>query len=199
MSKSKPLSDSYKSFEEIRTPVDLNISKRCRTNSLDSLANSSNLSESQSDDSDSETRSFTVKCEVYAQTSCGSVRSWTLSNSSNSENCYEYVASDVGDKKSGVDKRLDMIINRMETIPEENAEPKISVKEILARFENLKETKDANNNINGSISITEQCQVFLENKSTNQQHLISPVTTATTPSSNDNRQNVTKEVSVLVT
>lgn len=45
----------------------------------------------------------------------------------------------------------------METIPEESSEPKVSVKEILARFENLKEKKDCkdcnnNNNSGGSSS-----------------------------------------------
>ncbi|EFA08775.2 hypothetical protein TcasGA2_TC006465 [Tribolium castaneum] len=128
-----------------------------RANSLDSLANSSNPSESLSDDShdsDSGTdtkskNSFTVKCEVYAQNPCGSIRSWTKSESSNSDG-YDFVASDsLGEKKQ------DVISSRMETIPEE-AEPKVSVKEILARFENLKDKdgKDCNNNQVKSNGIT---------------------------------------------
>lgn len=110
------------------------ISGNFPANSLDSLATSSNQSESPSEDSDSETKgSFSVKCEVYAaQGSCGSLRSWGGS-SKDGENSYEYVGND----NKGV---------KMETIPEE--EPKVSVKEILARFENLKEKngKDCNNN-----------------------------------------------------
>jgi hypothetical protein len=121
-----------------------------RANSLDSLANSSNPSESLSDDShdsDSGTdtkskNSFTVKCEVYSQNACGSIRSWTKSDGSNSDT-YDYV-----NDGNGVEKRQDVVGSRMETIPEE-AEPKVSVKEILARFENLKDNKDGkdcNNN-----------------------------------------------------
>lgn len=122
-----------------------------RANSLDSLANSSNPSESLSDDShdsDSGTdtkskNSFTVKCEVYSQNPCGSIRSWTKSESSNSDG-YDFVTNE-----SVVEKKQDVISSRMETIPEES-EPKISVKEILARFENLKDKdgKDCNNNNN---------------------------------------------------
>lgn len=127
--------------------------------SLDSLANSSVPSESLSDDSNESDssgadikskNSFSVQCEVYAQNSCGSIRSWTKSESgrdSNSECSYESIFNDGG--------RFDMVVSRMETIPEEicNVEPKVSVKEILARFENLrdkdnvKEFKDSNNNI----------------------------------------------------
>lgn len=128
-----------------------NIKDTFHANSLDSLANSSNQSESLSDDShDSDSgaetkskNSFAVKCEVYAQSGCGSIKSWTKSDS-NSESSYEYV----GNEKKDCDKRLD---SRMETIPEEN-EPKISVKAILARFENLndKKDKDQNNNISNN-------------------------------------------------
>lgn len=132
------------------------IIKDFRVNSLDSLANSSNQSDSPSEeshdsDSGAETRSFAVKCEVYAtQNSCGSIRSWTKSEGSskdgNSELSYEYVSNDCADKKK-----------KMETIPEESSEPKVSVKEILARFENLKEKKDCkdcnnNNSINSGNS-----------------------------------------------
>nr|CAI5851516.1 unnamed protein product [Callosobruchus analis] len=124
------------------------ITEAQRANSLDSLANSSNQSESLSDDShDSDSgadtkikQTFSVKCEVYSQDACGS-RSWTT-ESTNSERSYEYLSND----KKDCDKRLD---TNLETIPEEN-EPKVSVKAILARFENLKdknETKDCNNNI----------------------------------------------------
>lgn len=121
--------------------------KNARTNSLDSLATSSNQSESPSDeshdsDSGAETKSkgsFAVKCEVYAQSSCGSIRSWAKSEASskdgNLEASYEYVSSECSDGKK-CDKR---VVPSMETIPEESAEPKVSVKEILARFENLKE------------------------------------------------------------
>lgn len=130
------------------------IIKDFRVDSLDSLANSSNQSESPSEeshdsDSGAETRSFAVKCEVYAtQNSCGSIRSWTKSEGSskdgNSELSYEYVSNECADKKK-----------KMETIPEESSEPKVSVKEILARFENLKEKKDCkdcNNNSSNSIN-----------------------------------------------
>lgn len=131
-----------------------NLKDNFHANSLDSLANSSNQSESLSDDShdsDSGTEtksknSFAVKCEVYAQSGCGSIRSWTKSDC-NSESSYEYL----GNEKRECDKRLD---NRMETIPEEN-EPKISVKAILARFENLneKKDKDQNNNSNNTTNM----------------------------------------------
>lgn len=118
--------------------------------SLDSLANSSNPSESLSDeshdsDSGADTKSknsFAVKCEVYSQNACGSIKSWTRSETGNSENSYEYITNESADKKATAnnngEKRLDLVMARMETIPEEN-EPKISVKEILKRFENLKE------------------------------------------------------------
>lgn len=115
-----------------------------RTNSLDSLANSSNPSESLSDDShDSDSgadtkskNSFTVKCEVYSQNVCGSIRSWTRSESSNSDSSLDFLASDGG---HGAEKKQEVAVPRMETIPEESEQPKVSVKEILARFENLKE------------------------------------------------------------
>lgn len=128
-----------------------NLQDNFRANSLDSLANSSNQSESFSDeshdsDSGAETKSktsFAVKCDVYARNDCGSIRSWTKSECSNSERAYEYVGND----KKDCDKR-------METIPEEG-EPKVSVKEILARFENLNEKKDLkdcnNNNVSYSV------------------------------------------------
>lgn len=131
-----------------------NLKDNFHANSLDSLANSSNQSESLSDDShdsDSGTEtksknSFAVKCEVYAQSGCGSIRSWTKSDC-NSESSYDYL----GNEKRDCDKRPD---NRMETILEEN-EPKISVKAILARFENLndKKDKDPNNNSNNITNI----------------------------------------------
>lgn len=119
------------------------LSENFRATSLDSLANSSNQSESLTDedsDSGSETKSknsFTVKCEVYSQNPCGSIRSWTKSEGSNSERSFD----------NGQDerKRSDSALARMETIPEEN-EPKVSVKAILARFEGLKGDKDCNNN-----------------------------------------------------
>lgn len=118
---------TYKSFK------DLSIRKNFKSTSLDSLANSSNPSDCQSDDShdsDSDSKSkssFAVQCEVYAENnSFASIRSWTKSDSS--EASIEY------DEKKPADKR-------METIPEECAEPKVSVKEILARFENLKKGK----------------------------------------------------------
>lgn len=125
-----------------------NLSENFRATSLDSLANSSNQSESLSDeshdsDSGADTKSknsFTVKCEVYSQNPCGSVRSWTRSESGSSDRTYDYV-----EEKKPSDKRLDSALARMETIPEEN-EPKVSVKAILARFENLKGDKDCNNN-----------------------------------------------------
>lgn len=128
-----------------------NLKDNFHANSLDSLANSSNQSESLSDDShdsDSGTEtksknSFAVKCEVYAQSGCGSIRSWTKSDC-NSESSYEYV----GNEKRDCDKRIE---SRMETIPEE-IEPKISVKAILARFENLNEKKDKDCNNNTSSS-----------------------------------------------
>ncbi|KAG5895942.1 hypothetical protein JTB14_016344 [Gonioctena quinquepunctata] len=128
---------------------DKNLSDTCRANSLDSLANSSNQSESLSDDShDSDSgaetkNTFAVKCEVYSQNTCESIGSWTKSDCSNSERSCEYVTSE----KRDCEKRLDCL-GRMATIPEEN-EPKVSVREILARFENLKENadvKDFNNN-----------------------------------------------------
>ncbi|CAH0564416.1 unnamed protein product [Brassicogethes aeneus] len=136
-----------------------NISDNYRATSLDSLANSSNPSESLSDeshdsDSGADTKSknsFTVKCEVYSQNACGSIRSWAKSESSNSESSYEYITNECNnnDKKISGEKRLEQVMARMETIPEEN-EPKISVKEILKRFENLKNPnaniKDFNNN-----------------------------------------------------
>lgn len=147
---------TYKSFKDIRGPADVNISKNFRATSLDSLANSSHPSDSdESHDSDSDSKSknsFAVKCEVYSDNVCGSIRSWTKSDCSNSENSYDYIQSnESSDKKNDrnvVDKKLEMVIGRMETIPEEGIEPKISVKEILARFENLKggEKKDSNNN-----------------------------------------------------
>lgn len=127
-------------------------SKAHRANSLDSLATSSNQSDSPSDeshdsDSGAETKSkgsFAVKCEVYAQSSCGSIRSWAKSETSSKDghlvldapSC-EILSNECQDaNKKCAEKRGDP---RMETIPEESAEPKVSVKEILARFENLKE------------------------------------------------------------
>ena len=139
-------------WSEISKYKNPGLSDNFRANSLDSLANSSNPSESLSDDShdsDSGTEtksknSFAVKCEVYSQNPCGSIRSWTKSESSNSD-CYDFVANE----GNGAEKKQDVLSSRMETIPEE-AEPKVSVKEILARFENLKDKdgKDCNNNNN---------------------------------------------------
>lgn len=132
--------------------------------SLDSLANSSVPSESLSDDShesdssgvDTKSKnSFAVKCEVYAQNSCGSLRSWAKSESGKdaySEFSYETISSDcsTSDYTSRIngEKRLETALSRMETIQEEenlNAEPKISVKEILARFENLRDKEHKEN------------------------------------------------------
>lgn len=139
------LSDSYRSYKEIRTPTELNGS-RFKNTSLDSLANSSNNSESLSDDSDAESKSFAVKCEVYSRSSCGSIRSWNKSESGNSDSCYDYVGSECEKKAT------ESAAGRMETIPEESSgEHKVSVKEILARFENLKENcRDYNNNSHNS-------------------------------------------------
>lgn len=131
------------------------ITKNFRSTSLDSLANSSHPSDSDdSHDSDigNKKDTFLVKCEVYAENTCGSLRSWTKSDSSASE-C-DYQSSNEYNEKKSNDKRLDIIAGRMETIPEENLEPKVSVKEILARFENLKsnERKDFNNNNNNNVN-----------------------------------------------
>lgn len=131
-----------------------NLKDNFRANSLDSLANSSNQSESFSDeshdsDSGAETKSknsFAVKCDVYAKNDCGSIRSWTKSECSNSERSYEYVSND----KKDFDKR-------METIPEEG-EPKVSVKEILARFENLNDKKDSKDCNNNSYSVVSKAK-----------------------------------------
>lgn len=139
-------------------------SETCNLNSyhstsLDSLANSSQNSDSISDDSrehdsDSGTEtqsknSFIVKCEVHEISDRESVSSWTKCVESvkdrNSEICYEYVSNE--NSKYSVDKRLDINMVRMETIPEEGNEPKISVKEILARFENLKDKKDVDKEV----------------------------------------------------
>lgn len=180
---------TYKSFKDIRGPADINISKNFRATSLDSLANSSHPSDSdESHDSDSDSKSknsFAVKCEVYSDNVCGSIRSWTKSDGSNSENSYDYISNEsCNDKKNernAVDKRLEMVIGRMETIPEEGVEPKVSVKEILARFENLKgsEKKDSNNNnqtnlvnsadgnqmeIKETVCVSVRCKIILTSK-----------------------------------
>lgn len=134
-----------------------NFSSTCRSTSLDSLANSSHHSDSTSidshdHDSDSGTEtqsknSFVVKCEVYEHTETPSIKSWSKSTESlkdeTSESAsYECVSSSNSSVKSTAEKRLDLK-TRMETIPEESPEPKISVKEILARFENLRDKKEA--------------------------------------------------------
>lgn len=115
--------------------------------SLDSLANSLNTSESLSDDShdsdssNTDKNSFAAKCESYAQNGCGSICSWAKSDNgrdSSSEHSYEYVSPETAISS---DKKAEKAV-RMETIPEEGAEPKVSVKEILARFENLRDKKD---------------------------------------------------------
>lgn len=101
-------------------------------------------------------------------------RSWTKSESSNSETSYEYVTSEYlgsesrydGKITAGSDKRSDQG-SRMETIPEEY-EPKVSVKEILARFENLRDekhrSKDKNNN--KCINVENKAVVIKEHKKT---------------------------------
>lgn len=167
----------------MRPSSDQRLSKNVRTNSLDSLATSSNQSESPSDeshdsDSGAETKSkgsFSVKCEVYAQSSCGSIRSWAKSESSskdgNLDASYEYVSSECSEGKK-CEKRVDP---RMETIPEESGEPKVSVKEILARFENLKEQSkspkdvkvcNVSNNNNNSCGVNNGETVSSSNSST---------------------------------
>lgn len=117
-----------------------------RTTSLDSLANSSsNHSESLSDeshDSDSGADTKSKKFDHYGEASGpnlfgGSLRSWTKSEStsSTSDSSYDYLTNNDNDIVN-----RNKIYDRMETIPEEG-EPKVSVKEILARFENLKDDK----------------------------------------------------------
>lgn len=143
-----------KHFKDYENSETYNLSSTCRSTSLDSLANSSQNSDSISDDfheqdSDSGTetqskKSFIVKCDVHECSDKDSLSSWTKSVESlkdrNSEICYEYVSNENSSKHSA-DKRLDLNMVRMETIPEESLEPKVSVKEILARFENLKDKK----------------------------------------------------------
>lgn len=142
-------------YKDVLNANEVNIAKTFRATSLDSLANSSHPSDSEdSHDSDIGNKvnkdTFIVKCEVYAENTCGSIRSWTKSDSSNSEHSYDYNSSGEYNEKKSNEKRLDIVSGRMETIPEENLEPKVSVKEILARFENLKanDRKDCNNNNN---------------------------------------------------
>lgn len=130
----------------------------CRSTSLDSLANSSHNSDStsiESHDHDSDSgnesqskNSFVVKCEVYKEhNEAISIKSWSKSSESlnkdeNSEISYEYVSSNSSNaSKISAEKRIDLNKARMETIPEESPEPKVSVKEILARFENLRDSK----------------------------------------------------------
>lgn len=130
----------------------------CRSTSLDSLANSSHNSDStsiESHDHDSDSgnesqskNSFVVKCEVYKEhNEAISIKSWSKSSESldkdeNSEISYEYVSSNSSNaSKTSAEKRIDLNKARMETIPEESPEPKVSVKEILARFENLRDSK----------------------------------------------------------
>lgn len=139
----KILKDTTRSYRENRS---------FRSNSLDSLANSSSTSESddfQDSDSDGKCKNiFLTQCEVYKEKSCSSIKSWSKSDSIESENGSDFVG-DYQEKKSGSEKRSESSMARMETIPEESNEPKISVKEILARFENLKgreSPKDLNNN-----------------------------------------------------
>ncbi|KAF2895670.1 hypothetical protein ILUMI_10505, partial [Ignelater luminosus] len=156
------LNKSQKNLTTTTTTSNMRNNKNFHS-SLDSLANSSVPSESLSDDShesdssgvDTKSKnSFAVKCEVYAQNSCGSLRSWTKSESGKdaySEFSYETIASDCSTSdysRINGEKRLETALARMETIHEEenlNAEPKISVKEILARFENLRDKKNKEN------------------------------------------------------
>lgn len=153
MNKFKNTSDAaVESYQNLLAPSGMGPKKNFHA-SLDSLANSLNTSESLSDDShDSDSSgtdnksksSFAVKCDVYAQNGCGSIRSWSKSDT-NSEHSYEYVTTECANaekQRTAGEKRIDMVMARMETIPEENSEPKISVKEILARFENLKDKKE---------------------------------------------------------
>lgn len=131
-----------------------NFNSSYRSTSLDSLANSSNSDstssvDSHEHDSDSGTESqsknsIVVKCDVHECSDKDSLTSWTKTIESlkdgNSEICYEYITND--NSKVNGDKRLHLSQARIpETIPEE--EPKISVKEILARFENLRDKKEA--------------------------------------------------------
>lgn len=150
--------NSCSSYHRTYVSSDSNFSA-CRSTSLDSLANSSHNSDSTSidsheHDSDSGTESqsknsFVVKCEVYKEhNEAVSIKSWSKSTESlnkddNSESSYEYVSnpSTTASAKGTTDKRIDLNKARMETIPEESPEPKISVKEILARFENLRDQK----------------------------------------------------------
>lgn len=128
------------SYQNLVLPSSMGAKKNFHT-SLDSLANSLNASESLSDDSDSsnaDKNSFAAKCETYAQNGCGSICSWTKSENG-SENSYEYVGAETA---TSLDKQKTDKAGRMETIPEEGAEPKVSVKEILARFENLRDKKE---------------------------------------------------------
>lgn len=131
------------SYQNLALPSSMGAKKNFHT-SLDSLANSLNASESLSDDShdsdssNTDKNSFAAKCETYAQNGCGSICSWTKSENG-SENSYEYVSAETA--ASG-DKQKSDKTGRMETIPEEGAEPKVSVKEILARFENLRDKKE---------------------------------------------------------
>lgn len=146
----------FKNFKEFNnTHSDCNLSSTYRSTSLDSLANSSHNSDSTSidsreHDSDSGTEtqsknSFLVKCDVHENSDKETLTSWTKTIESlkdrNSEISYEYVSIENSTKPSS-EKRLDLNMARMETIPEEGAEPKISVKEILARFENLRDKKE---------------------------------------------------------
>lgn len=101
------------------------LSRNFKATSLDSLATSSNQSESLSDESHDSDSGAEMKSKFIIN---------------NNNKCDVYNNEVPGDRK-------------MEPIPEE--EPKVSVKEILARFENLKENKktsvinkDLNNNNN---------------------------------------------------
>lgn len=114
--------------------IEKNISENYPARSLDSLANSSNPSESISDDShDSDSgadtkNSFSVKCEVYQQQNG--------KNYQKPEKIYGYASSNKSEEN-----RSEPNSGRMETIPEE-IETKVSVKAILARFENLNGKSD---------------------------------------------------------
>lgn len=156
---SDELSTSLNNLKECHTKSESNLSTN-RSTSLDSLANSSHNSDSSSEtsqdhDSDSGTEShsknlFIVKCEVHEHSDKDSLSSWTRSIESlrdqNSELSYEYVSNE-NSVKHNADKRIDLNKARMETIPEENSEPKVSVKEILARFENLRDKKEADKEV----------------------------------------------------
>lgn len=113
-----------------------------RTTSLDSLANSSsNHSESLSDeshDSDSGADTKSKNNSPYVEKNQNCLRPWPKTDNTTSDSSYDYLLTTNND--NDIVNRRCSSNDRMETIPEES-EPKISVKEILARFENLKDNK----------------------------------------------------------